>query len=82
MTDYGAECYRRFLEGDDEGFSEIVRVYRDALFLYLKSVVLDCHAAEELVQDTFFQIIGPKTELFRKKLIQSLALGHWPKCGS
>lgn len=32
--DNGASSYRRFLDGDDKGLSEIVRDYRDGLILY------------------------------------------------
>ena len=33
--DTGAENYRRFLEGDDDGLAGIVREYKDALILFL-----------------------------------------------
>ncbi len=60
MADNGAEYYRRFLEGDEEGLSEIVREYRDALIQYLQTVVFDYHAAEELAQETFFRLLVRK----------------------
>ncbi len=37
--DNGASSYRRFLDGEDEGFYEIVRDYKDGLLLYVNSIV-------------------------------------------
>ena len=37
--DNGASSYRRFLDGDENGFVEIVRDYKDGLILYLDSFV-------------------------------------------
>ena len=33
--DSGADNYRRFLDGDDEGLAEIVREYKDGLILFV-----------------------------------------------
>lgn len=54
--DNGASSYRRFLDGDDSGFVEIVRDYKDGLILYLNSFVNDIYAAEELTEDTFVKL--------------------------
>ena len=43
--DNGASSYRRFLEGDNEGFVEIIRDYKDGLMLYLNGYVHDIHDA-------------------------------------
>ena len=51
--DQGAENYRRFLEGDEGGFVELVRCYKDGLILYLNSIVHNLSLAEELAEDTF-----------------------------
>lgn len=53
----GERSYRRFLAGDDEGISEIVRDYKDGLTLYLNSIVGDVYLAEELMQDTFTKLV-------------------------
>ena len=55
--DNGASSYRRFLDGDDKGLSEIVRDYRDGLILYLNGIVNNISVAEELMEETFFKII-------------------------
>ncbi len=54
--DNGASSYRRFLDGDETGFVEIVRDYKDGLILYLNSFVADIRTAEELAEDTFVKI--------------------------
>ncbi len=54
--DNGAGSYRRFLDGDDNGFVEIVRDYKDGLIIYLKSFVKDILVAEELAEDTFVKL--------------------------
>ncbi|MGN0679153.1 MAG: RNA polymerase sigma factor [Oscillospiraceae bacterium] len=64
--DNGASSYRRFLNGDDEGLTEIVRDYKDGLILYLNGFVNNITVAEELMEETFFKIIT-KRPRFREK---------------
>lgn len=52
----GASSYRRFLDGDDSGFVEIVRVYNDGLILYLNSFVGNISVADELSEDVFVKL--------------------------
>ena len=54
--DNGASSYRRFLDGDDNGFVEIVRDYKDGLILFLDSFVNNLSVAEELAEDTFVKL--------------------------
>lgn len=54
--DTGADNYRRFLNGDDNGFVEIVKDYKDGLILYLNSFVNNIYTAEELTEDTFVKL--------------------------
>lgn len=54
--DNGASSYRRFLEGDDNGFVEIVRDYKDGLILYLNSFTGDIEKSQELAEDTFVKL--------------------------
>ena len=51
--DKGAEAYKRYLAGDDEGIVTLVTLYRSGLLLYLTTLVKDVHLAEELTEDTF-----------------------------
>ncbi len=55
--DNGASSYRRFLDGDDSGFVEIIKEYKDGLMFYINSFVRDLHIAEDLTEDTFFKIV-------------------------
>ena len=64
--DNGASSYRRFLDGDNNGFVEIVRDYKDGLILYLNSFVNNLSAAEELAEDTFVRL-GIKKPRFHEK---------------
>ena len=50
MMDGGAESYKRYLEGDDEGFVEIVKEYKDGLILYLAGYSGSVLTAEELAE--------------------------------
>ena len=54
--DNGASSYRRFLDGDDNGFVVIVRDYKDGLILFLDSFVSNLSIAEELAEDTFVKL--------------------------
>ena len=58
--DTGAEEYRRYLDGDDEGIAELIRIYRDGLILYLNGFTSDMGAAEELMEDVFVKLAVKK----------------------
>lgn len=62
--DTGASSYRRYLDGDENGFIELVRDYKDGLILYLNSIVCDIHIAEDLTEDTFVKL-GSKKPKYR-----------------
>lgn len=55
--DNGESSYRRFLDGDDEGFTEIIRDYQDGLIFFLAGMVGSLELAEELAEDTFVKIV-------------------------
>ncbi len=58
--DNGASSYRRFLDGDDDGFVEIIKEYKDGLMLYLNNYVQNIHIAEDLMEDTFVRLVIKK----------------------
>lgn len=58
--------YRHFLDGDDAGFTEIVKEYKDCLTLYLNGYVGNIFVAEELMEETFFKIIIRKPQFSGK----------------
>ncbi len=64
--DNGASSYRRFLDGDDKGLTEIVRDYKDGLILYLNGFVNNISVAEELMEETFFKVITKKPRFTAK----------------
>lgn len=59
-VDTGAEEYRRYLNGDDSGMAELIRIYKDGLILYLKGFTSDISTAEELMEDTFVKLAVKK----------------------
>ena len=54
--DNGASSYRRFLDGDDEGLTLIIKEYKDGLILYLNGYVNNIYVAEEIMEETFFKL--------------------------
>ena len=56
----GAEQYRRFLTGDDDGIVEIIRLYKDGLILYLNSFAGDIHTAEDITEEVFVKLVTKK----------------------
>lgn len=54
--DNGEFNYRRFLDGDDEGLTLIIKSYKDGLTLYLNSYVNNIYIAEELMEETFLKL--------------------------
>ena len=51
MTD--EELYRRYLDGDDAGLSELMARYGDALTIYIDGYLGDIHEAEDLMIEVF-----------------------------
>ena len=69
--DNGASSYRRFLNGEDDGMTEIVREYKDGLILYLNGYVGNIYTAEELTEETFFRLIIKKPRFSGKSSFKS-----------
>ena len=67
----GEENYRRFLSGDKEGLSELVRQYRDGLLLYINSIVGNTDTAEELMEDTFVKLYVKKPRFSGKSTFKT-----------
>ena len=64
--DRGAEIYLRFLDGDDECLTELVRLYRDGLIMFLNTYVHNISTAEELAEETFFRLVIKKPHFVKK----------------
>ena len=69
--DNGASSYRRFLDGDDQGMAELLRLYKDSLTFYIQKYVGDILVAEELVEDTFFRLMTKKAKYSGKGSFKS-----------
>lgn len=55
--DNGAASYRRFIDGDQEAFGEIVDLYRGNLIFFIHRYVNDLDTAEDLAEDAFVELI-------------------------
>lgn len=72
--DRGASNYRRFLDGDESAFDDIVNEYRMGLIMFINRYVHDIEASEDIAIDVFMQLVihrrrynfkvGLKTYLF------------------
>lgn len=64
--DNGTYSYRRFLNGDDEGLTLIIKDYKDGLILYLNGYVNNIYAAEEIMEEVFFKLAVKKPKFNEK----------------
>lgn len=58
--DNGAGSYRRFLDGDESAFDEIMKEYFHGLVFFIERYVHDVHAAEDIAIDSFSDLIVHK----------------------
>ena len=56
----GESSYRRFLEGDEEAASEIIRKYRESLIFFIYRYVKNETVAEDIAIDAFSEIFVNK----------------------
>lgn len=64
--DYGADLYRRYLDGDETAFVEMVDIYREGLIFFLCRYVGNLTAAEDLAEDVFVEVLlHPKRYRFQ-----------------
>ena len=55
--EHGEDSYRRFLEGDESAFTELVEVYRDPVTFFIQRYVHDLCTAEDIATDMFMQLV-------------------------
>ncbi|MCH5317615.1 MAG: RNA polymerase sigma factor [Eubacterium sp.] len=55
--DNGASSYRRFLDGDESAFDEIIKELFDSLVFFIDRYVNDYHAAEDIAIDCFSDLV-------------------------
>jgi len=58
--DNGASSYRRFLDGDESGFAEIVEMYGYNLIFFINGFVGNISVAEDLMEDAFCELVYHK----------------------
>jgi RNA polymerase sigma-70 factor (ECF subfamily) len=58
--DNGAGSYRRFLDGEEKAFDEIMRELFDGLIFFINRYVHDIYAAEDIAIDVFSDLIVNK----------------------
>ena len=58
--DNGASSYRRYLDGDESAFDEIVKELFDSLVFFIDRYVKDHHTAEDIAIDAFADLIVHK----------------------
>ena len=55
--DNGASSYRRFLDGDESAFEDIMKSLFRGLVFFIDGFVHDTHAAEDIAIDTFSDLV-------------------------
>ena len=55
--DHHAECFRRYLDGDESGFDELITELRDSITFFIQRIVGDPYIAEDLCIDTFMELL-------------------------
>ena len=58
--DNGASSYRRFLDGDESAFDEIMKELFDNLVFFIDRFVHDIHVAEDIAIDAFSDLVVNK----------------------
>lgn len=55
--DNGASSYRRFLDGDESAFDDLMKELFRGLVFFIDRYVHDTHAAEDIAIDTFSELV-------------------------
>ena len=84
----GEALYRQYLGGDKDAFEPIVGLYKEGLIRFLHHLVGDWHAAEDLSEDCFVElIVHPRRYRFHSSLKTYLyaiarhkAMSHLRRC--
>lgn len=69
--DNGASSYRRFQNGDESGFSELVEMYAYNLIFFINGFVGNLDIAEDLMEDTFCDLIFYKNRFKGESLFKT-----------
>ncbi|MBR5773310.1 MAG: RNA polymerase sigma factor [Clostridia bacterium] len=67
--DNGASSYRRFLDGDESAFDDVMKALFHNLVFFVDGYVHDVHASEDIAIDVFSELIAsPRKYNFRVSL--------------
>lgn len=69
--DNGASSYRRFLDGDENGFTELVDLYAYNLIFFINGFVGNLATAEDLMEETFCELIFHKNRFKGESLFKT-----------
>ncbi len=69
--DSGTKNYRRFLDGDKDAFTDLIREYWDGLALYLSKFVESFAVAEEIAEEAFLKIYVDKPKFSEKSTFKT-----------
>ena len=72
--DNGACSYRRFLDGDESAFNDIMEQLFCKLVFFIDSYVHDIHAAEDIAIDTFSDLIVHKPVSYTHLMLPTILL--------
>ena len=65
----GENSYKRYLEGDESAFNEVLELYFNSLTLFINGYLNDVHASEDVAVDTMLELIVHKKRFdFRSSL--------------
>lgn len=53
----GNELFRRYIDGENEAFDEIIKLYRENLIFFIMRYVRSVSVAEEIAQDAFVELL-------------------------
>lgn len=55
--DNGESAYRRFLDGEEKAFSQVMEIYRNNLIFFINRYVHNLAVAEEISEDVFVELL-------------------------
>ena len=55
--DHSAQCFRRYLDGDESGFDDLLNELRGSITFFIQRIVGDPDVAEDLCIDTFMELL-------------------------
>lgn len=55
--DHSEICYRRFLDGDESAFTELIAEHRNPVTFFIMRYVHDICAAEDIAADVFMELV-------------------------